>query len=389
MLRFLPHTPKEYYRWVVSAFFFVLGLIFASWASRIPNIKATLDLSDAQLGTALFAAPLGQFPAMLVSGFLVNRFGSRKILVVGVLLYAVSLVCLGLAPNMEQLFISLLFFGMASNLFGNAVNTQAVGVEKLYQRSIMASFHGLWSLGGVAGGIFGAVMAGFHITPFIHFLCVFLLALLLLFTLLSQTLPRDVLSPQDPSVPRKRFVRPDALLILLGIIAFGSMATEGAMYDWSSVYFATVVHAPARFVSLGYITCMCFMVIGRFVADGLIIRCGAARVLQLSGVCMSSGLVLLIAFPYLIPATLGSALVGYGMASCVPICFSLAGKSRKMPPSIAISMVNAISFWGFMLCPPVIGYLSQAFTLRWALVPIACMGVLILVLAPFIRKCHD
>lgn len=380
----MKRNPHFQYRLVLSLFFFAMGLIFASWATRIPDIQAALRLNDAELGTALFGAPLGQLPCLLAAGLLVNRFGSRKVLALGLFLYATALLGLGSAGAFWQLFLSLMFFGIGGNLFDIALNTQAVAVERLYGRSIMASLHGLWSLGGVAGGVLGALLAGFGVGPWPHFVAVSILAAGLYFGLRSKLLPDVKPEARRPGEKRPRLIRPDLLVLLLGVVAFGSMATEGTMYDWIAVYYTAVLQAPDELIRAGYIACMSCMVLGRFLADGLITRFGPVRVLQVSGLLMCAGLLLLILQSGLLFATLGAALTGFGMAAGIPICFSLAGKSRTIPPSVAISLVVFVSFSGFLVCPPLIGHLSHAFSLQAAFIPIAGVALVIALLAPLL-----
>ncbi len=393
----IPQSPKASYRLVISVFFFVMGFTFATWAGRIPDIKTALQLNDAQLGSALFAAPLGQLPSMFLAGFLVNRFGSRRVLAVSLVCYTGALVFLGLAASLQQLFAGLFLFGFFGNLYNNSVNTQAVGVEKLYARSIMTGLHGLWSLGGVAGAVLGGVLAAFAVSPCINFIIVFSLAVILMIFLIRRALPPALAGGHaeprqkddkqgNKCLPKKRFLKPDLLLILLGLMAFASMATEGTMYDWNAVYFSNVVQAPTSLVRAGYITCMCAMVCTRFLGDGLITRFGPIAVLQASGVLMCSGMLILISFPQVLPATIGSGLCGCGMAAGVPIAFSMAGKSRLVSPSVAISIVSAISFCGFLLCPPIIGYIANAFSLRWAFLPIVGMSAMMIVFSPLLGR---
>ena len=384
-----PHSPKAYYRTAISSFFLVMGLIFASWASRIPDVKQHLGLSDAQLGGVLFAAPLGQVLSIAFSAWLIERCGSRNVVILSMILFGSSLVSLGLAPSTVLLFAALFSFGFTDNMLNISLNSQAVGVETLYGRSIMATFHGMWSLGGLAGGILGAVLAPLGVKPLVHFCLVFALSLAVLAGLRRWTLPRDVrLGKKRDAATDKPSYRPDLYLILLGFIAFGSMATEGAMYDWSSVYFAQVIRPGEELIRLGYVACMTAMVIGRFVADRLVSRYGVTPVLQLSGCCIAGGMALALLLPRLEAATAGLALVGFGMASVVPLCYSLAGKSRKVPTSVAISLVSSLSFLGFLACPPMVGFLSHLLDLRWALAPIVGAGAAIVCLAPVLRRLH-
>jgi MFS family permease len=391
--------PEAYYRRSLNILFFIFGLNFASWASRIPDVQRSLGLNDAELGTALFGAPLGQLPCMLAAGFLVNRFGSRVILAVGLALNILSLACLGFAGSFWTLFISLTVFGISSNLFDIALNTQAVLVEKLHKRSIMASFHGFWSLGGMAGGLLGGILAYMGVGPGAHFLGIGIPAATCWAALRSRLAPCD--SPKRPTAgkaaergqtcappaPRRpRLVRPDGLILLLALVAFGNMAAEGTMYDWIAVYFTGVLQAPEELTRLGYIVCMGAMVTARFLADNVITRLGVIKVLQAGAVLMCGGFVLLIVPAGIVPATLGAALIGFGMASGIPICYSLAGRSKTIPPSIAISLVVFISFSGFMLCPPLIGHLSHTVGLRAAFIPMAALSFAVISAAPLLKK---
>lgn len=381
-------TIPNRYRIAVSSFYFIQGLIFASWASRIPDVKTALQLNDAALGSVLFAIPVGQLSAMALSGYLVSRFGSRKILMLGVLLYIAGLIGLGLVTTAWTLSVGLFFFGIAANLCNISVNTQGVGVERLYGRSIMATFHGLWSLAGFAGGLISTWVVGYDMSPFSHFCMVGGFCLLLLLLMRSALLPGDeVRKPEKQEKVKSVFVKPDRYIILLGVIAFGNMVCEGTMFDWSGVYFEQVIDPPKEWVRLGYIACMCTMACGRFIADKLVIRFGVVPVIRTSGLIIASGLLLAVLFPYLLTATIGFLLVGFGISSTVPICYSLAGKSKIMLPGVALATVSTIGFLGFLLGPPVIGFIAQALNLRWAFAIIACIGIMTTLLAPALKRC--
>ncbi len=380
--RFFPHTPRENYRLVLMVFFFFMGIVFASWATRIPDIKRALDLSDAALGSILFAAPLGELCAIAPSAWIIGRIHSKKAILISMTLLPVCLVALGTAPGRIALFCALFCFGFVYNMANISVNSQAVGVEVLYRRSIIATFHGMWSLGGVAGGIIGAFVAPLGISPQLHFLCICLMVIAGVFSLRSLIMPREVrIGKERASQGKTGRFRPNALLLVLGFIAFGSMATEGAMYDWSAVFFAQVIQPGEHLVRLGYLACMCFMVMGRLCADGLVNRFGVTPVLQMSGLSIALGMSLALGFAQLVPSTIGLALVGFGMASVVPLCYSLAGKAEDIPPQVGISFVSSISFFGFLACPPMVGFLSHLLNLRWALSPIILIGVGVFVLA--------
>ena len=159
------------------------------------------------------------------------------------------------------------------------------------------------------------------------------------------TLPRDRARDTAPGHKRPKG-KIDPYVVLLGLIAFGCMASEGTMYDWSAVYYEAIIKPSPELIRLGYIAYMCTMVCGRFMADGLVTRFGVIRILQASGALIAAGLLISVLLPHVATATFGLALVGFGTASVVPVCYSMAGKSQIMHPSVALAVVSTIRFLG-------------------------------------------
>lgn len=362
-------SPKTY-RFAVACFFFIAGICFASWASRIPHIKEALNLNDAALGGVLFALPVGSMISLPISGWLVAHWGSRKAMILGSCAYPIVLLTIGASNTVPQLVALLFFFGLFGNLMNIAVNTQAVGVELMYGRSIMASFHGVWSAAGFIGASIGTLMVSIDIDPFLHFCIIGILMLLLGLFMQQYTLTKDVGSINQPL-----FAKPDALLFKLGLIAFSCMACEGTMFDWSGVYFKKIVAAPPALTTLGYVAFMSTMALGRFIGDKLVEKMGIKRIVELSGIIMAAGLLLAVFFPNIIAATIGFLLVGMGVSSVVPLVYGQAGKSTTMQAGVAIAAVSTIGFLGFLLGPPLIGFIAQAFGLQWSFSVIAILGL--------------
>jgi MFS family permease len=371
------NRPRKLQRASVAALFFLHGLCFSSWGSRIPGIQQTLGLSEAELGVILFALPVGQMLSLPLAGWLVPKAGSRLIAMITLLVYGATLVTLGMATSVFQLVAGLFVFGLASNMVNIAVNTQAVGVEELYQKTIMASFHGLWSLAGFTGAAIGTFMIGMDINPFYHFLMVLLIVITGVALSSKHTLRQDPSSDPDQPI----FAMPDKSLLILGVIAFCSMVCEGAMFDWSGVYFRKVIAVENAWIGVGYTAFMSTMAGGRFVADWLTTRVGLKRILQISGVLIATGLMIAVFFPYIITATIGFLLVGAGVSSVVPLVYSLAGKSKTMSPSVALAAVSTIGFVGFLLGPPIIGLVAEATSLRISFSIIAAMGLCVALVA--------
>ena len=370
-------TPSRH-RIAVFGYFFCQGIVFASWASRIPTIKEQLQLSEAQLGAMLFMMPIGQLLTMPLSGKLVTKLGSAKVIQLVSLIYAAVLISISFATNLYMLAASLLLFGVFGNMGSIAVNTQAVGVEQFYDKSIMTTFHGGWSLAGFFGALIGLLSINLDFNTLTHFLIIF--GLVIFNTVWNYKFLVPKMDHSSKQKNKTKF-KPDALLLQLGAIGFCSMATEGAMFDWTGVYFKDVVKSPESLVILGYTSFMICMALGRFFGDYLITKLGKKKVLLSSGILMFVGMMISVVFPYIITSSIGFMLVGLGVACCVPTVYSLAGKHTKIPPGMAIALVSSISFLGFLMGPPLIGFIAEVFGLQWSfsLFSLFGLGMVILV----------
>jgi MFS family permease len=296
------------------------------------------------------------------------------------LIYPILLIGIGYSNSIFQLASLLFLFGLFGNMMNISVNTQAVGVEHLYKRTIMASFHGVWSLAGFTGAAIGTLMIGLGISPLIHFIIIAVLTISISLIAQSKAIAKD-----DNKTGSTFFAKPDMVLLKLGLIAFCCMAAEGTMFDWSGVYFQKIVHAPTSLITIGYAAFMCSMAIGRFVGDKLVANFGKKRMLQASGIVIAIGLLIAVVFPSLIIATIGFLLVGFGVSSVVPLVYSQAGKSTKLSPGMALAAVSSIGFLGFLVGPPIIGFIAEAFGLQWSFTLIALLGLGTTLLARFTK----
>lgn len=368
-------------RLAVAVFFFMAGLCFASWASRIPDIKLKLGLSDAGLGAVLFALPIGLMLSLPLSGWAVTRFSSKTMVTIAAVGYPLMLVLIGTVNATWQLAAVLFCFGVFGNLYNISANTQAVGVESLYQRSVMATFHGIWSLAGFSGAAIGTFLIAQGIEPLHHFLLICIVSLVVVLLAQGYILPND----KQPEQKQPLFAKPDAAILKLGLIAFGCLVCEGTMFDWSGVYFQKVVGAPKEMVTLGYTVFMATMATGRFLGDRLVTRFGIQRMLQISGIIISSGLAVAVLFPTIELATAGFFLVGLGVSSVVPLVYSAAGKSKTMSPGVALAAVSTIGFLGFLIGPPLIGFIAELSGLRWSFTIIAIIGFSTTIMATLMK----
>jgi MFS family permease len=363
---------KQQIRIAVSVFFFCQGICFASWASRIPDIKTSLHLSEAALGSILLALPVGQILTMFFSGRAVTRFGSKTVLRIAAACYAVALTNIGLATKPWHLALCLFFFGVCGNMCNISVNTQGINAENLYGRTIMSSFHGVWSVSGFTGALIGALMMQLQLTPYIHFW------IIAAFVIVAELFAAKYLlytATSKAAGSIRNIQKPEKLLIKLGIIGFCCLSCEGCMFDWSGVYFKDVVKAQGYYVSLGYAAFMITMAIGRFAGDKLAEKFSRKKMVQVSGVLIFCGMMLAVLLPQIITATIGFLLVGFGVSSIVPLLYSTAGKASKAPSGIAIATVSSIAFLGFVMGPPFIGYIAELAGLQYSFMTIAFLGL--------------
>lgn len=364
-------SPARAARIAVSALFFSAGFCFSSWASRIPAIQQKLQLNEAELGITLLALPVGLMLGLPVSGFVVARYGSRQTAIIACLLYAALLPFLGIVSMVWQLSAILFLFGFAGNLLNISMNTQGVNVEDGHGRSIMASFHGVWSLAGFSGAAIGILMLYFSVSPFIHF-CLVTALIWTIVLLVYQYLPEKD-TRGGGSVPL--FAKPDHTLLKLGLIAFCCMVCEGTMFDWGSIYFVKEVQAPPSLTTLGYAAFMTTMAGGRFGGDRLAEKLGRKNLIRISGLLIATGLMLAVALPYIVFATIGFLITGMGVSTVVPMVYSAAGRSGKVASGVALATVSTIGYLGFLFGPPAVGLIAQAFSLRWSFTLIALLGL--------------
>ena len=396
--------PKEKIRFAILTFFFAQGLCMASWASRIPDFKDVFAANYAfYWGLILFMIPVGKFVAIPLAGYLVSRLGSRTMVQVSILGYAISLLCVGLAH--EVYLLGFLLFGVFWNLCDISFNTQGIEVERLYGKTIMATFHGGWSLGACTGALIGFVMIWLGVAPVWHYMLISAIILLIVLAgrkyLQEATLREDEESlpnsgtasqveVETPNVFRLLFRKPEILLLQLGLVGLFALIVESAMFDWSAVYFESVVNVP-KSLQIGFLVFMVMMAAGRFLTNYAYQLWGKKKVLQLAGslICIGFFISALLGNTFdsmvmkVIINSLGFMLVGLGISCIVPTLYSFVGAKSKTPVSIALTILSSISFIGSLIAPLLIGAITQAFDIRIAYMIIGVLGGCIVLIVSF------
>ncbi len=370
-------------RAAVAACFFLNAVFYAGLVPRLPEVKAQLGLSSTALGTALAAVPLGALLAGLSSAALIRRFGSGRVASYGLVLLGVVVWTVSAAPNWLGLAAALLVLGALDAVVDVAQNAHGLRVQRLYGRSIINAFHGVWSIGAVVGGLLGSAAAGLRVPLGSH-----LAASAVVFGAVALVASRAVLPGRDEpeavatDIPRERPRRRVAVpaLAVLGVLAACGAFVEDAGASWSALYLRTELAAGAATAGLGFVALSVAMTVGRLTGDRVVDRFGRRRVARAGGALAAAGMGLALALPS-VPATLaGFALAGLGVATLIPAVYQAADELPGLPHGVGLAVINWLLRIGFLVSPPLIGALADVTSLRVALLSVVLAGVGTLVL---------
>lgn len=368
---------KKKHRITLSTYFFLSGLCFATWASRIPTIKDFFNFNEAELGTVLLAMPISSLIGLPISGWLVSKFDSRFPLIVAMFFLTIALASIGFANTPFLLVAALCLFSFSSRILYIAMNTQSISIQKEYAKKIVGSFHGLWSAGGLLGVVFSTIMVKYEIPIHIH------LTVVAVFIVLISLLVFPYILTNDKSEFGNKLIfgKPDPFVFYLGMLVFFAAICEGGMFDWSGVYFKEVINEPI--FTYGYLLFIASMALSRFYSDKLMDIIGLDKTYIFSALLIAVGILLAITFPYFYPALIGFCLVGFGTAAIFPMTFMLAGTSKKYSPGMAISIISTYATVGMLIGPPLVGYVAHTFGLKNAFYIFVFAGLLFIPLSQF------
>lgn len=383
----IKHTKKEllWGRIAAKTIYFMLGIGSGTFAANIPRIKENLHLSPGALGLALLCCSLGGFIAMQFAAPLIKRFGLRSLLAILAPLFPLALILIALASNFATLAAAFALFGALTSIVGIAVNAHAIDIEKAYAKTIMSSFHALFSVGGLAGAAIGGLMAAYHMTV-LQSLMIIAFGLSLLGALLIAKL-FDVTKydfDEDHEVIESAHKHHQSKwwrqVLLIGSLMFICFLTEGAIADWSAIYMKDE-HAVGPFVAvLAYMIFNACMTVGRFAGDSVIRRFGSIPTLVGGGVMGVVGLSIGLFSPNIVIALVGFGVVGLGLSVLVPILISMAGNLSGGDRNVAIARASACGSIGLMAGPAVIGFVAETHDLLVAMMlPVILLAVLSIV----------
>lgn len=349
--------------------FFISGFAMAAWAPLVPFTKTRLSIHEATLGLLLLCMGAGSIVSMPLAGALSARWGCRRVLVASALLVCASLPLLALAPTAPWLGVALFLFGAGIGGLGCAGNIQAVLVERASGRPMMSGFHGLFSLGGVAGagGVIGLLGLGASLWQATGAVAAVVLGLL------AAAGPHFLARGTEQSSPA--FARPTGVVLFIGTLCFILFLAEGAMLDWSAVFLTQVQGMPAESAGLGYATFAVAMTLGRLTGDRWVRRIGPPRAVLAGALIAAAGLALATLAPTWPLALPGFALVGLGCSNIVPVLFSLAGRQHAMPESLAVPAIATMGYAGVLMGPALIGFVAHGTSLVAAMLVLVALLV--------------
>ncbi|MGN5239493.1 MFS transporter [Rhodococcus sp. SJ-3] len=360
-------------RAAVFTVFGVNGFLLAMWVVHIPVVQQRVGVGHAALGTLLLALAVGALMGMQATGYLADRFGSNRTTVVFAAILAVAVIGPGLATAPWQLAVALVVFGFANGALDVSMNSQAVLVERRYHRPIMAAFHGLFSMGGIAGSLVGAATLAAGIDPPVTLAAAGAAGL----AAILWAAPHLVRSEPTPHAPAESRAGGYSMrVILLGGVAFGLMLSEGVANDWSALQVKEHLGASDSVAALAFGAFSATMTLGRFVADRVSARIGGVAVVRYGTLVAAAGMALVMTSPW-VPLTLsGWALFGLGLSGAVPQIFTAAGNIATGTPGKNMSRVVGLGYIGFLAGPAAIGWISEVSSLTAAMVvPLVCVLV--------------
>ncbi|MET8881380.1 MFS transporter [Streptomyces rubiginosohelvolus] len=382
-----PLPAARHARAAVAVLFFTNGALFANLLPRYPQIKEDLAIGNGAYGLAVAAFPAGAITAGLAAGLLVRRMGSARVAVLGTLLTGAGILAAGLAPSVALFATALFLAGAMDALTDVAQNAHGLRVQRLYGRSILNSFHAIWSIGAVTGGLMAAGAMSLDLSLGVHLAVAAVVLVAAAGAALRFCLPGPDSEPAETGPEQhgaegaRGTSRVGLVLAALVLIATAGTLVEDAGNSWAALYLSDALHASAALAASGFIALVGAQFIGRIIGDRLVDRFGQRAVARAGGLITAVGMGLALAVPTLPGTVLGFALAGFGVATLVPAAMHEADALPGLKPGSGLTIVSWLMRLGFLLSPPVVGQVADAAGLRTGLLVIPAAGVLVVLLA--------
>lgn len=367
--------------------FFICGLGISSWAPMVPYAKERLQLNDASLGLLLLFLGAGAVVMMPLTGMLIEKYGSRKVILVTSLGMAMLLPLLLLIDSALPMGFALFFFGSCVGGVDVAMNAHAIHVQNHYGKHIMSSFHGLFSTGGLIGSLGIGFLMKSGLNPVTSAISISILIAVIVFSQFSKLYSFEMEKTGASDRPGHSAERGNGAsvwlkgsVLFLGLLCFIVFLSEGAMLDWSAVFLKEQRNIDPEFAGIGYAAFSIAMAVMRLSGDHLVARFTARQVICTGTLTAALGLTLVVSTPYLFTALLGFIILGLSAANVVPLFFSQAGQLKNTPSSRAISAITTMGYAGQLAGPALLGFVAYHYSLPAAIGFIAFLLFLVCVL---------
>jgi predicted MFS family arabinose efflux permease len=360
-------TPGRQEQLSTRIVFFIAGFGMAAWAPLVPFAKTRANIDDGMLGLLLLCLGAGSIVSMPLAGALAARFGCRLVIALSTGLICLTLPFLATVSVLPQLVACLLIFGAGVGCLDVSMNIQAVIVERASGQTMMSGFHGLFSLGGIAGAAGITLLLGAGASP--------LMAVLFVIAGMAAALALSAshLLPYGSKTEGPTFALPHGPVLFIGVLCFILFLTEGALLDWSAVFLTSVRGMDASQAGFGYATFALAMTTGRLTGDRVVRRVGPIRIVIFGALCAAAGVALATLISSWQVALLGYALVGLGCSNIVPVLFSSVGRQTIMAENVAIPAITTLGYAGILVGPAAIGFVSHSTNLQTAFMILALM----------------
>ncbi|CAL9329122.1 MFS transporter [Nocardiopsis dassonvillei] len=368
-------------RVAVSTLFFVNGFTYTNAVPWLPVLKAQLGLSNTELGLAIAAMPTGAILTGMLAGPLIHWFGSGRTAVGTSLISLGALPFIALAQNWWMLAAALFVLGSADAWTDSAQNSHGLRVQRRYRRSIINTFHALWSMAAVAGGLLGAAMAGTGVPILWHLGGVTAVLVCVNLAVSRMLLPGPESSERedgtDAGSGRRLRVpgRAVLLLLVLSVLLMFAGGIEDSAATWGAVYMTSELEASLFLAAMPFVACQAMMTLGRLAGDRVTDRFGAAAVGRACGLLAGGGIAFALLVPNPVATVIGFGVMGLGVSTLFPLTLAAAGNVPGVRTGDGITVVGWLGRAGFLAFPPLVGFLADSYSLGNALWVIAGAGV--------------
>ncbi len=378
----MPHLNTA--RNAVGLSFFLNGLVFASWVSRIPEARSSFDLTNAQLGLLLLSIAVGSLVALPTTGAALNRWGTVRVVRVGAVAASAGmfLAALGFGDVLVLTTVGLFVYGLGIGVWDVAMNVEGAEVERGLGRTIMPRFHAGFSAGTVVGALLGALLVELSVPARPHLVAVVVVAVVVVWLSSSSFLPVAP-RPEEPTSAARAWLEPRTLLI--GVMVLALATTEGTANDWLAVALVDGHDVSHSVGVAGFAVFVVAMTVGRLVGTSLIDRFGRVAMLWATMAAAGVGVLLIVLGSHPAVVVTGIVLWGAGASLGFPVGMSAAADD-PVRAAARVSVVSTIGYAAFLAGPPLLGFVGDEVGTLNALLVVAVLLLPAALVVPSARE---